>query len=236
MSLKKILIRVLLSLAVIVAALHVALLIYFLILIFQKPDPLILFGPKNENEIEVEVIDDFNPDEESEHLKFKGVPIDGTLELFVGRMKYLGFQQLEYHDGTATMGGDFADFKECTVIVNTLMDKDLVSKVIVLFPERTKWEQLESDYLHLKELLSQKYGKPKSCTEKFVFKSYEDRDDSHKIYALEDDRCTYTSFFSTNKGNIVLSITHGNWHCYTSLAYYDRLNSEVIQEHALDDL
>lgn len=188
------------------------------------------------NEIEVEALDDFDPEAESDHLKFKGVPVDGTLELFVGRMKNFGFSQLEYHDGTAIMEGDFADYKGCMLVVNTLRSKDLVNKVTVAFPDREKWGQLEGDYSHIKSLLTEKYGKPESCTEKFQFKSYEDRDDKHKIYALEDDRCTYTSHFYTDKGDIVLSITHGKWHCYVSLLYEDKLNSGVIQEHALGDL
>lgn len=47
----------------------------------------------------------------SEHLTFKGVPIDGTLSEYVAKMKSAGFKYLGEQDGTAILQGDFAGFK-----------------------------------------------------------------------------------------------------------------------------
>ena len=49
--------------------------------------------------------------DKSEHLSFKGVPIDGTLNEYVAKMKAAGFSYLGTQDGTAILQGDFAGFR-----------------------------------------------------------------------------------------------------------------------------
>ena len=140
------------------------------------------------------------------HLTFKGVPIDGTLKNFVRRMEKAGF----YHDGdkggAAMLTGDFAGYKGCTVTVSTLDQKDLVSHITVWFPQRETWGDLSGDYFSLKKLLTQKYGTPSACTEKF--QSSFVNDDSSKMHAVEFDKCRYSTTFKSSKGTIKLSIAH----------------------------
>lgn len=176
--------------------------------------------------------------ESSSHLKFKGVPIDGKLEDFVSRMKRKGFKHVGTQDDTEIMQGDFADFKECTVYVTTLDNKDLVSRIAVTFPEQDQWEYLHGDYKHLKGLLTEKYGKPSSCTEKFQ-SSYGSgpKDDGDKMYEVKFDRCKYETRFTTDNGEIILWIEHdGVSSCYVMLSYKDKENGNVIREHAKEDL
>ncbi len=71
---------------------------------------------------------------DSEHLSFKGVPIDGTLNEYVSKMKTAGFSYLGTQDGTAILQGDFAGFKSCTVGVSTLKAVNVVSTIGVIFP------------------------------------------------------------------------------------------------------
>ena len=174
--------------------------------------------------------------EDSIHLRFKGVPIDGTLEQFVLRMERSGFQCMDVEDGTAVLKGDFAAFKECTVFVSTLSGKDLVSRIAVQFPERDQWQYLYGDYKNLKDLLTEKYGKPSSCVERFQ-KHYVEPDDMMKMLYVQSDKCNYETTFATEKGTIVLSIEHGEYSsCFVMLAYRDKVNNQVIREHAINDL
>lgn len=176
--------------------------------------------------------------ERSGHLKFKGVPIDGTLENFVNRMRRKGFKKEEMEDGTAVLSGDFADFKECTVYVETLENKDLVSRIGVAFPPQEQWEYLYGDYKHLKELLTEKYGKPSSCVEKFQ-KSYGigPNDDNDRMHYVKFDKCKYETHFNTDKGEVVLAIEHNeSLSCYVVLVYKDKINGSIIREHAKEDL
>jgi hypothetical protein len=46
----------------------------------------------------------------SEHLSFKGVPIDGTLNEYVSKMKNSGFTLIGIEDGVAMLKGDFAAY------------------------------------------------------------------------------------------------------------------------------
>ena len=51
----------------------------------------------------------------SEHLTFKGVPIDGALSEYVTKMKNAGFKYLGEQDGIVVLQCDFEGFKSCTV-------------------------------------------------------------------------------------------------------------------------
>lgn len=171
----------------------------------------------------------------SNHLKFKGVPIDGTLKEFVSRMKRKGFKMKGSENGVAVLEGDFAAYKECTIYVSTLDNKDLVSQISVIFPNKDSWEYLYGDYKNLKELLTEKYGKPSEVTEKFQ-DNYID-DDMMRMHEVEMDRCKYESRFKTNNGEIILKIGHDRiLSCFVVLCYKDKINGGIIKDIAKDDL
>ena len=115
-----------------------------------------------------------------EHLSFKGVPIDGTLSSYVAKMRAKGFTSMGTSDGVAILKGDFAAHKSCTIVVATMQNKDLVSRIGVMFPEQEQWQYLYNDYAELKKLLSIKYGEPTDCIEEFQGYSVP-RDDNDRI-------------------------------------------------------
>lgn len=171
-----------------------------------------------------------------EHLTFKGVPIDGTLNEFVLKMKQNGFTHVSTENGTAFLTGDFAGYKECYMGVSTLKQKDLVSKIVVIFPECKSWSTLSNNYFNLKELLTQKYGEPTECIEKF--ESYSEPDnDNDKFYAVLFNHTKFLTIYETDKGTIQLTIeTDGISKCYVVLSYFDKINTETVRAKALDDL
>lgn len=172
----------------------------------------------------------------SEHLSFKGVPIDGTLNEYVSKMKQNGFTHLGTEDGTAILNGDFAGYKDCHVGVSTLKQKDLVHKIAVIFPDRDTWSTLSSNYFNLKEMLTEKYGKPSDVVEKFDSYS-QPRDDGSKMTQVQLDRCKYYCIWETEKGEIQISIEKGDlMRCFVRLAYFDKINGAKIKEKAIDDL
>ena len=103
----------------------------------------------------------------SEHLKFKGVPIDGTLNEYVSKMKQAGFQLVGTDDGVALLEGEFAGYRGCLIAVSTLKSVNVVNTIGVVFPARENWSSLEGDYEHLKSMLTEKYGEPSDVVEKF---------------------------------------------------------------------
>ena len=173
----------------------------------------------------------------SEHLTFKSVPIDGTLNEYVAKMENAGFSHIDTKDGVAILSGEFAGYKDCMIGVMTFQKCDLVHEITVLFPRQNTWKGLDFDYNRLKSMLSKKYGKPDECVEKFV-KPYRADDDDSKMCEVRNNNCIYYSVFKIENGNISLSIEYDGVFggCRVKLWYSDKINSEAFEEAAIDDL
>ena len=173
---------------------------------------------------------------ESEHMTFKGVPIDGTLNDYVNKMKKSGFDHIATEDGVAILTGDFAGYKDCTIGVVTLKPRNLVSKITVIFPYINTWSNLASNYYFLQELLTEKYGEPSEVLEKFDTYS-KPEDDEDRMYAVKMDNCKYYTTYETDKGRIQLTIDHESVvSCFVRLSYYDKVNGKILREKAKGDL
>lgn len=174
--------------------------------------------------------------ETQEHLKFKGIPIDGTVSNFVAKLKQKGYTHLTTSDGVALLNGEFAAYKDCTIGVVSSKGRDSVCKVAVMFPAKDTWSALERNYLSLKEMLTTKYGEPSDCVE--TFQSYsQPTDDNSKMYELRFDRCKYYTVFSTEQGTIQLELGHESvTRCYVLLSYFDAINQQAVLSDAMDDL
>lgn len=214
----------------------------------------------NTNEVVVDP-DVVNPDDveipdDGTHLIFNNVPINGSLKNYVAQMEKKNFRiyverfglegdeetkeqkeqreqkaKLEaYKEGKATMVGDFADFKQCSLYVETLANKDLVYKIQVEFKYTSEWEKKKENYFHLKQLLTKKYGAPTSCTEKLKPETMENYDINN---SFTKGKSKYETIYKTDKGDITLYI---NKHYHLILEYLDKKNSELITEHALEEL
>lgn len=172
----------------------------------------------------------------SKHLTFKNIPIDGTLIEYVSKLQKSGFTHVGTENKVAIMKGDFAGYKDCTLGVATLKDKDLVSKIVVMFPEQDTWSGLSLNYYALKELLTEKYGEPSNSKEEFDSR-LQPRDDMEKMHEVGFDNCKYYTTYETDKGSIQLSIDHdGVISSFISLSYSDKVNSKIIRAKAISDL
>lgn len=177
-----------------------------------------------------------NSTDSEKHLKFKGVPIDGTLNEYVSKMKTHDFTLIETEDGVAMLKGDFAAYKNCFLGVATLKQTDLVSKVTVIFPSSDTWSSLSSNYYNLKELLTEKYGEPSEIVEKFDNYS-EPQSDNSNMHEVGMNRYKYYTTYEMKNGSIQLSIGNdGAFTSFVTLSYNDKINSEIIRLKAIDDL
>lgn len=174
---------------------------------------------------------------DNRHLEFKGIPINGSLKKFVTNMKTAGFKTVgSISNGTATLKGDFAGYKDCRLYVQTIDGADIVSTIVVQFPECDRWEHLYGDYKDLKEMLTQKYGKPYSVREKFQGYIGIETDDAKMLQVGKGD-CKYESEFRTEKGKIILWIEPMEYDSgCVCLQYSDKINSGVVKQKAIDDL
>ncbi len=172
-----------------------------------------------------------------QHLSFKGVPIDGTLQAYTNAMVKAGFHYEITQDGTALLTGDFAGYKGCTVGVSTLKNLDVVSRIAVLFPNKDTWSAVLTDYENLKAMLTEKYGTPSDSQEKFT--GYVG--DNHNgliMHALKAGEYVWYTTFTTELGDIELAIMSGTEYLTgcVRLSYYDKINHEKVRSAAMDDL
>lgn len=172
----------------------------------------------------------------SEHLKFKGVPIDGTLSEYVLKMKQAGFQLVGADDGVALLEGEFAGYRGCLIAVSTLKSVNVVNTIGVVFPAREDWSSLEGDYEHLKSMLTEKYGEPSDVVEKFQGYGNPQTDQEKWINIMTDNYTWYT-IFETENGDIQLSLEKGDYGEYfVLLKYFDKINTEAVRSAAMEDL
>lgn len=197
--------------------------------------------PDDENKalepVEVDATADSVAMEQSTHLKFKGVPIDGPLEQFVARMVRKGFEVTSAREEEVVrLEGDFAGFKQCEVYVSTLDNQNLVSRITVWFPIQDQWKNLYGDYKTLKEMLTEKYGKPTSCVERFT--GYlGNSGEEYRMSAVRGNECKYVTRFSGDEGDIILSIEYRDYtSCFVQLVYQDKENGREVRNTAIDDL
>lgn len=175
-----------------------------------------------------------NAQNTEEHLKFKGIPIDGTLSEFTQKMKQNGFSYKGMEDGMALFEGEFAATKGCTIIA-VAKSNNVVHKVAVAFPDCDTWSCLFNKYESLKDMLTQKYGEPALSVERFDNRYI--RDDGDRFYNVRMDRCKYATSWITEEGVIDLDITHsGYFSCFVRLIYIDGPNTDKVINQAIDDL
>ena len=171
-----------------------------------------------------------------QHLKFKGIPIDGTPSEFGAKLKNNGFTYERTIDsGLVIYKGSFAGYNNCEVGVKS--NNNLVYEVVVIFPKSYSWNHLNDTYSSLKEMLTTKYGNPKSIEKFENTPSYVNiEDDNNKYREVENGRCTYLSSFISlvdGLGTIGLEMKST---CCVGLHYTDYYNEKKKESAAINDL
>ncbi|MBF1428315.1 hypothetical protein [Hoylesella nanceiensis] len=173
----------------------------------------------------------------NEHLKFMGIPINGTLESFTQKLVAKGLKRERGWENTGAFSGTFAGESNCEVYVKRIPSRNIVYKTVVCLPSRDTWDWLEKDYNEFKEMLTSKYGEPLQHSETFETGALTSSD-YLKISALKEGKCDYHSTWGFNEGIIVLNIfnTDGSSSCFVRLSYYDAINYELAKNSKQDDL
>lgn len=178
----------------------------------------------------------------TEHLKFMGIPIDGSPKSFANQLKSKGFTL----DSSSTpdviwMTGTFAGISDSNVLIYKSPSSANVYKVRVVFPEQDSWSQIEIRYKKFKDWLSQKYLLLESTEE---FQGYPPSSDSDKMTKLFLDNCSYWNLYGANTpdwtflGSVYLDIMRisGERKGYVRIEYEDFLNGENAEQGSIDDL
>lgn len=173
--------------------------------------------------------------QESQHLEFKGIPLDGKLSDFVSKLSKEGFTFKEYaRDYVAVMEGNFAGNNATIYILSTQKSK-IVWKVAVNYDKKESWSSLKSDYYNMKELFTKKYGDTNKHYEFFSKPYYEG--DGYELQALRKEKCHYISFYDLPLGKALVEISQFG---HIQIGYEDNINYKLKKEEeeseALDDI
>lgn len=170
------------------------------------------------------------------HLKFKGIPIDGTPSEFRSKLQDAGFSY-DYKDTANNYWykGSFAGYNNCEVIVKSA--NNLVYEVVAIFPKDYTWNQLYGTYSSLKQMLTTKYGEPR------VEETFKDtpiyidiNKDEDKYREVGYNRCCYFSLFtSLSDGLGTISLEIKSSHC-VGVHYIDFYNERKKNSSAINDL
>lgn len=160
----------------------------------------------------------------SGHFEFCNVPIDGRMEIFIGRCNAQGFSVLEQTKHTTLLCGSY-DKRNCRVLVERLPKEDCVWGLSVILPPCNNWKVLYSLYREYKDSFTKEFGNPIHCTEYFVNDGKGVSDDL-KFQYVQRDECFYKSVFENEKGQIDVVIWHDEVNgCYVLISYIDKANS-----------
>ncbi|WP_304291267.1 hypothetical protein [Porphyromonas uenonis] len=179
----------------------------------------------------------------TEHLKFMGIPIDGSPKSFANKLKSRGFTlKNSLSPDVIWMTGTFAGVSNSDVFIYKSPSSTNVYRVRVAFPDVDSWSQLEMRYNQFKDWLSQKYLLLEETEE---FQGYPPSSDSDKMTKLYLDNCTYSCEYGAGSskgefiGRIFLAIQSNSSaykEGYVAIEYQDYLNGVKAEQSFLEDL
>ena len=170
-----------------------------------------------------------------EHLSFKGISIEGSMESFCEKLADKGFTELGNDGNTTLFTGDFTG-RDATVGVISDDDGENVYSVVVLFEPSGEWNMLVSTYKYYKDLYTRKYGKPQKTVERNRQVEL-DGSNTGLMAEVHQGRVTWGSLWTVTGGEIEISIekTNGFYEGAVVIRYRDAQNEEIkIQKHLED--
>lgn len=171
---------------------------------------------------------------DSEHLTFKGIPIEGSITEFCQKLKNKGFTSIGRENNLSLFMGDFTG-RNATVGVTSSDDGKNVFAVVVLFDPSSEWNTLVNTYGYYKDLYTRKYGAPTISKEQNPALS-----DSNTALMAEVHQGTivWGSAWSVTGGDIELSIekTSGFYEGMVVIRYRDTQNVETKIQKDLEDI
>ncbi len=170
----------------------------------------------------------------SEHLTFKGIPIEGSMTEFCQKLKSKGFTSIGSDNNFALFVGDFTG-RKATIGVTATDDGKSVFYVAVFFDPSSEWNTLVNTYNYYKDLYTRKYGTPTVSIEENPAYS-----DSNTALMAEVYQGTvvWGSAWEVAGGDIELSIEKSSeiYEGVVMIRYRDSQNIETKIQNDLEDI
>lgn len=159
-----------------------------------------------------------------EHLSFKGIAIEGSMDSFLSKLKAKGFNIISQKNSISILTGVFTG-REANIGVSSTDDGSTVYSVSVFFDESKDWNTLVTTYEYYKNLYSRKYGEPYLC------KEYNPGHDSNisKMDELQQGNATYISGWDVTGGSIYITISKTEYLRGNVVVVYKDAQSENLR-------
>lgn len=163
-----------------------------------------------------------------DHLCFRDIPICGQEKAMRDSLRSRDFH-FGYDRRIKGYQGLVAG-RKMTMQIWTTPESEEVYSLVAYGPKIRKWDMLKAQYLELKELLHQKYGRPMQHTERF-----------HKLAltrnarrrAVVQGKCDYRSTFRANGGLVILYIDSDRRVC---IEFQDAVGNAINETEILREL
>jgi hypothetical protein len=156
-----------------------------------------------------------------DHLKFRGIPINGNIENFILKMRSIGYEKVcQINDG-ALMKGEFAGMN-CEVTIICSQKTHTVAKIVIDSPKYYDWVSIKMDYLKYKDQYSKKYGNLTS-DEYFIDPYHEG--DGLELQAISSNKGIYSFSYTDGNGVVYLKISNDST---LSFGYEDKENMHIL--------
>lgn len=142
---------------------------------------------------------------QSNHLSFKGIPIEGTVSDFSTKLAAQNYRVLESNENTCFLIGNFAGCDDVTIAVVGTPKTNIVYRITVFFDKRDSFSSLNVQYESFVKRYTDKYGKPEQSYSFFLDPYY--KGDGYELQALRQNKCRYISFFDVSNGHISIEIS-----------------------------
>ena len=170
----------------------------------------------------------------SEHLTFKGIPIEGSMNTFCQKLKAKGFTSIGRENNLALFTGNFTG-QDATIGVKATDDGKNVFAITVIFDSSGEWNTLIDTYNYYKDLYTRKYGKPTISKEKNPAHSDSNTSLMAEVY---QGTVVWGSLWEVTGGDIELSIekTSRIYEGVVVIRYRDSINIEAKIQKDLEDI
>ena len=169
-----------------------------------------------------------------EHMTFKGIPIDGSVRSMMSKLVDQGFEDCGMENGIGAMQGLFSG-SEATILIQPNQE-GMVTRVVVAYDmQKCTWSIIKARYDNLVEGLTKKYGKP---TEEIKeFSSVYTEGSGRELNGFFLGKNQLQTKWEVDTGAIGMMFMYNvNFPECILLVYEDKINAEIEEQQAYDDL
>lgn len=172
------------------------------------------------------------------HLKFKGIPLDGSYNAFAKKLTEKGFILQKATDDRIELTGSFMAYPNALVMVYPDPSTKVVAKVSALIETKTdggySWTITENTFRSIVNTYKEKYGKPVEYSETFI--KEEPGSDYARINSLLLGECDYRSVWVMDGGRIEITLLSYRQNIYVVCTYIDEQNIKALHQTILNDI